>query len=243
MTRIRVRGVTDETDLAVVGVAGVDAVGAVYDVPVDTPREIPCRRARELFVAASPFLTTALVTIPGPVDRARDLAHGVGPDVLQFHDDFAAGGLGSLRATGVGIIPAVDATDLAHAHDLMPVVDTILVDAPSDSDANDTGEVHDWDTSRDPVTAVDTPVILTGGPTPDNVVEAIRAIEPYGIDVTSSVETSGKVKDHGTTRVFVTATKTAYETAGDHEGVVAWRPPMSTAESSSPSPATRTDRS
>ncbi|MBC9987143.1 phosphoribosylanthranilate isomerase [Haloferax sp. AS1] len=221
MTRVKVCGVTDETDLAAVDAAGADAVGAICDVPVDTPREIPRERARELFTAAPPFLTTTLVTMPDSVDHARDLAREVGPDVLQLHGDFAADDLDSLRATGVGVVPVVDATDLARARDLAPVVDAILVDTPSDSGAGGTGETHDWDASRDLVAAVDAPVILAGGLTPDNVVEAVRTVEPYGVDVASGVEASGGVKDHDAVRAFVAAAKTARGAVDDHEEVVA----------------------
>ncbi|RDZ63570.1 N-(5'-phosphoribosyl)anthranilate isomerase [Haloferax sp. Atlit-12N] len=221
MTRVKVCGVTDEADLAAVDAAGADAVGAICDVPVDTPREIPRERARELFAAAPPFLTTVLVTMPDSIDHARDLAREVQPDVLQLHGDFAADDLDSLRSTGVGVVPVVDATDLDRARGLAPVVDAILVDTPSASGAGGTGETHDWDASRELVAAVDAPVILAGGLTPDNVAEAVRTVEPYGVDVASGVEASGGVKDHDAVNAFVAAAKTALGASDDHEEVVA----------------------
>ena len=62
--RVKVCGLTDGTDLGVAVEAGADAVGLVSDVSVDTPREIPPERARELAAAVPPFVTSVLVTMP-----------------------------------------------------------------------------------------------------------------------------------------------------------------------------------
>ncbi|MFC7128494.1 phosphoribosylanthranilate isomerase [Haloferax chudinovii] len=221
MTRVKVCGVTNEADLDAVDAAGADAVGAICDVPVDTPREISREHARGLFAAAPPFLTTVLVTMPDSIDHARDLAREVGPDVLQLHGEFAADDLDSLRATGVRVVPVVDATDLDRARAVAPVVDAVLVDTPSASGAGGTGETHDWDASRELVEAVDVPVVLAGGLSPDNVAEAVRTVEPDGVDVASGVEASGGVKDHDAVRAFVAAAKAARGESDDHEEALA----------------------
>ncbi|WP_416840707.1 phosphoribosylanthranilate isomerase [Haloferax sp. DFSO52] len=223
MVRVKVCGVTRETDLRVVADAGADAVGAICEVPVETPREISRERARELFDAAPPFLSTTLVTMPDSVDHARELVREVRPDVLQLHGDFSADELASLRDEGVRVVPVVEATDVARARTLAPAVDGILVDTPSDSGAGGTGQTHDWDASRALVDAVDVPVILAGGLTPGNVADAIRTVCPDSVDVASGVEASGGVKDHDAVRTFVTEAQNAQtdQNAEDHEEVPA----------------------
>ena len=207
MVRVKVCGITRETDLRAVAAAGADAVGAICDVPVETPREVSRERARELFDVAPPFLSTVLVTMPDSVEHARELACDVRPDVLQLHADFSADELASLRAEGVRVVPVVGATDIERARAVEPAVDAILVDTPSESGAGGTGQTHDWDASRALVDAVDVPVVLAGGLTPANVTDAVETVAPASVDVASGVETSGGIKDHDAVRAFVTAAK------------------------------------
>ncbi|WP_411967029.1 phosphoribosylanthranilate isomerase [Haloferax sp. YSSS75] len=209
MVRVKVCGVTRETDLRVVAAAGADAVGAICDVPVETPRDVSRERARELFDAAPPFLSTTLVTMPDSVEDARELVRDVEPDVLQLHADFSADELASLRDEGVRVVPVVEATAVERARAVAPAVDGILVDTPSESGAGGTGQTHDWEASRALVEAVDVPVILAGGLTPDNVAAAIRAVGPDSVDVASGVEATGGVKDHDAVRAFVAEARDA----------------------------------
>ncbi|AFK20149.1 phosphoribosylanthranilate isomerase [Haloferax mediterranei ATCC 33500] len=218
MVRVKVCGVTRESDLEAVAATGADAVGAICDVPVDTPREVDAARARELFAAAPPFLSTVLVTMPESVEHARELVREVQPDVLQLHTDLPADELAALRDEGVRIVPVVEATAVERARALAPAVDAILVDTPSASGAGGTGQTHDWDASRSLADAVDVPVILAGGLTPENVADAVRTVAPYGVDVASGVEADGGVKDHGAVRTFVTEAKAARE---EYEEVLA----------------------
>ncbi|MBT5427608.1 MAG: phosphoribosylanthranilate isomerase, partial [Bacteroidetes bacterium] len=56
-----------------------------------------------------------------------------------------------------------------------------------------TGKTHDWNISREIVEQVDTPVFLAGGLNPDNVVEAIEIVKPFGVDVCNGVRTNEKL--------------------------------------------------
>lgn len=220
MTRVKMCNITDETDLATIDTVGTDVVSAIYDVPVDTSRETPCERIRGPLVTTPPFLTTTLMMIPDSADHTRDLAREVGPDVLQLHGDFAAGDLDSLHVTGAGAVPAVDAAGLARAHDLTPVASVILVNTPSGSGVDDTGETHDRNASCDFVAMIDAPVILADDLTPDNVIEAVRTVEPYDVDVVSGIKASNGVEDHDAVYALIAAAEAACRAVGDHERVV-----------------------
>ncbi|GAC1344992.1 MAG: bifunctional indole-3-glycerol-phosphate synthase TrpC/phosphoribosylanthranilate isomerase TrpF [Ktedonobacteraceae bacterium] len=75
----------------------------------------------------------------------------------------------------------------------------ILLDTPTAAWGG-TGQTHDWKLAR--TIAQEMPILLAGGLTPENVGEAISQVHPWGVDVSSGVETN-KIKDIGKIRTFV----------------------------------------
>ena len=205
MTRVKICGVTNATDLRAVAEAGADAVGVIADVPVDTPREVNLATAADLVAAAPPFLTTTLVTMPVETEDAVDAARLVDPDVLQLHgDDLDATDIGYVRAeAGVKVIPVVDHADAKRAHELDEAADAILVDSTTEAGAGGTGETHDWAATAELARELVSPVVLAGGLTPENVAAAISTVEPFAVDVASGVERQGGAKDHTAVARFV----------------------------------------
>ena len=214
MVRVKICGVTSEEDLNAAVDAGVDAVGFITDVSVDTPREIDPGRAADLAAAAPPYVTTSLVMMPESPERAVELAATVRPDVIQLHGSFDANQLRFVRAeTAAKLVMSVAADDPEVARDYDSVVDALLVDSVTAEGAGGTGETHDWTATRELAAELDSPVVLAGGLTPDNVAEAVETVDPYGIDVASGVEREdeGGTKDHEAVRAFV---RNAYRAAG-----------------------------
>jgi phosphoribosylanthranilate isomerase len=212
MTRVKICGITREADLRAAVAAGADAVGFIADVPVDTPREIEPSRAADLVAAAPPFVTTTLVLMPESPGRAVELAATVRPDVLQLHCDFAPEELAFVRAeTDAKLVVAVDVEDPERARAYDDVADALLVDSVTADGAGGTGETHDWEATGALARELASPVILAGGLTPENVGEAVRVADPYGVDVASGVEATGGVKDHDAVRAFVRRAKRASE--------------------------------
>ena len=204
MVRVKICGVTNESDLRAVDAAGADAVGVIADVPVDTPREVSLDEASRLVDAAPPFLTTTLVTMPETVDDAVDAAERVGSDVLQLHGDCGPEDLGAIRAAvDADLVAVVNAADPERARTVAPAVDAVLVDSVDESGAGGTGETHDWAATAEVAATLDAPVILAGGLTPGNVAEAVDAVDPYAVDVASGVERTGGRKDRDAVRAFV----------------------------------------
>lgn len=208
MTRVKVCGLTRKRDVTAAVDAGVDAVGAIVDVPVDSPREVAPDAARRLFEDVPPFVTTVLVTMPETVAGATDLVDAVGPDALQVHGGLSPSSVADL-GTGVeaDVIVAVDATRPESAFAFADVADAVLLDSTDQWGAGGTGRTHDWDRARTLREQLDAPVVLAGGLTPEVVDRAIETVEPYAVDVASGVETSGGVKDHDALADFVTATR------------------------------------
>ena len=208
MTRVKVCGLTRVEDVGTVVDAGADAVGAIVDVPVDSPRAVSAAQARSLFESTPPFVTTVLVTMPETVAEARELVEAVEPDVLQVHGGINEGTIEALRdALDAEVIVAVDANDPAAAKRYAGVADAIVVDTTDESGAGGTGRTHDWEGTRQIRDALDVPVVLAGGLTPDVVEEGIETVEPYAVDVASGVEQSGGVKDPAAVDAFVRAAR------------------------------------
>jgi phosphoribosylanthranilate isomerase len=205
MARVKVCGLTRETDLRAAVNAGVDAVGVVSEVPVDTPREVDGETARELLASAPPFVATVLVTIAEDgIDPTAGLVKDVGPDVVQVHGELDAEAVEDLSAAvDARVVPVVSCAELERAVSLDGVADALLVDSESDDGGGGTGRTHDWDATAEIVRQVDVPVVLAGGLTPENVAEAVRRVDPFAVDVASGVESSGGVKDHDALAAFV----------------------------------------
>ncbi|WP_049889259.1 phosphoribosylanthranilate isomerase [Natronolimnohabitans innermongolicus] len=219
MTRVKVCGLTREDDLEAAVDAGADAVGIICDVPVETPREVSIDRARELAASVPPFVTSVLVTMGEDPTKVSDLEERVEPDAIQHHGTPAVDEVAELHASiDAQFLLAVGADDVPElelaAYD--ELVDGVLVDTPAADGGGGTGETHDWDRTRDVAAELESPLILAGGLTPENVANAVRTVDPFAVDVASGVEASGGVKDHDAVSAFVDRAKAAQRTA-DHE--------------------------
>lgn len=207
MTHVKICGLTNEQDLAAAVDSGADAVGVIADVPVDSPREVGIERAVDLVAAAPPFVTTVLVTMPQAPTRAVELADRIEPDVLQLHGDLPVGDVAHIAANAdVSVVKTVDAA-APRGGRYDDVVDALLVDSVDGEGAGGTGQTHDWAATRDFVDLVESPVVLAGGLTPENVAEAVDVVDPYAVDVATGVEAAGGEKDHDAVEAFVANAK------------------------------------
>jgi len=225
MTRVKFCGLMSEEDIGIAVASGADALGFVTEYPVPVPWNIPRERSRRLVAGAPPFVTTVAV-VGGPVETMLAIARTVRPHFVQLHGDETLEEIQAvcreLRETGIKALKALridvdtglarfDVTDPIEACRTLADsgVAGLVVDSKTSSRPAGTGVALDWTVVRDIVSAVDIPVILAGGLTPDNVAEAIRETQPYGVDVISGVEKESGVKDAARMREFILAAKQA----------------------------------
>jgi phosphoribosylanthranilate isomerase len=126
--------------------------------------------------------------------------------VLQLHGDETPDYCG--RLSGWPLIKAVRvgaALDAAGLEDYE--VQAFLLDARDGALYGGTGKVWDWSLAA--ALSGRVPVILAGGLRPDNVAEAIRTARPYGVDVSSGVESSPGRKDRALVRAFIEEVRNA----------------------------------
>ena len=99
----------------------------------------------------------------------------------------------------VQVIHVIDESSIDEAKSVAPFVDMILLDSGNPKlaikELGGTGRKHDWNLSRKIVESVNIPVFLAGGLNVENVQEAIHFVQPYGVDLCSSVRTNGKLDE------------------------------------------------
>jgi phosphoribosylanthranilate isomerase len=220
MTRVKICGITRQSDLDVAVDAGADAIGLIAGVTVDTPREITVEVAADLAASVPPLVSSVLVTMPEDAEQARERTHRINPDVVQLHaaDPDLVSALDDAPAKVVAVVDPTDPEIETYAE----VADALLVDSVDAEGGGGTGEIHDWERTRELVADLDVPIILAGGLTPGNVAEAVETVDPFAVDVASGVEREqgerdarrgaaqndgverdGGVKDHDAVRNFV----------------------------------------
>jgi len=202
-TRVKICGITRDEDLRATADAGADAFGLVFYAP--SPRYLTLERAQELSRAAPAFLTSVALFVNAKAEEVQRVLEVVRPQVLQFHGEESPE---FCRAFGV---PYVKACRVRAELDLLeywrPFSDACgwLADAWVEGYGG-AGTGFDW--SLVPAVRAK-PLVLSGGLNPENVGEAIRRVKPWGVDVSSGVESAKGVKDAARIAAFVAEVRNA----------------------------------
>lgn len=205
-TRVKICGFINEAEALVAQEQGADAIGLNF-YP-QSPRYVPVEQARDIALAVGPFVTvTALFVDPSPAEVDAALSK-VDVHLLQFHGNespefcqqFQRPYIKALRVPADE--PDTKKAQVAILQEARRYSDAqgILLDTYSPAAYGGTGERFNWAAVPD---AADIRWILAGGLDPDNVAEAIAAVRPYAVDVSSGVERSRGVKDSEKIRQFI----------------------------------------
>lgn len=197
-TRIKFCGMTRAQDVALACELGVDAVGLVF--AARSPRRLEPAQAAALRAHAMPFVDVVALVMDSPADFVREVIAQARPTLLQFHGDEDAAfcrsfGLPYLKAIAMGEGGDVSTQANGHAD-----ASAFLLDSHARGSGGGTGRTFDW--TRIP-RDLGKPLLLAGGITPDNVHDAIRAVHPWGVDVSSGIESAPGEKDSAKMRRFV----------------------------------------
>lgn len=189
-TRIKICGITRLDHAKLAADEGADAIGLQFWR--DSPRYLPIREAAAIAEALPPFVAAVGVFVNAAERDIRAVLDAVEVDLLQFHGDESAEfcarfGKPYLRAvrmeTGVDLVEYANRFSRAKA---------LLLDAHVPGQPGGTGRTFDW--SRIP-RSLETPLVLSGGLTSENVGRGIREVRPWAVDVSSGVESGRGVKD------------------------------------------------
>jgi len=191
-------GTTNSEDARAAVQAGVDALGFIF--VERSPRFITVPKAKEIIAGLPPFVDPVGVFIDHDLKEMVEIARGIGLAYLQLHGkedpDYC---LHAARMAGpCKIIKAFRVGEKSEPVDFIKynnVVKGFLLDTYVKGQAGGTGETFEWQLVER--LNLQRPVILAGGLRPENIMEAIRAVKPYGVDVNSGIESSPGIKDHG----------------------------------------------
>lgn len=201
-TRIKICGITREQDISAVAGYGADALGFVFYEK--SPRHVGVAQAVRLARAVPPFLTVVGLFVNPSADYVREVLANVPLDVLQFHGEESpefCGQFGKPYLKAIRVKPGVDLVECATRY---AGVQGLLLDAYVEGTQGGTGESFDWALIP---RNIPLPVILSGGLHAGNVVEAVRQVRPYAVDVSSGVEAAKGIKDAAKIAAFINEVK------------------------------------
>jgi len=211
--RVKICGITRPEWAAAAADAGADAIGLVF---ADSPRQVSPDKAAEIVRALPPWVAPVGVFVDESPSAIREIAERVGLGAAQLHGDEppeAVGDLAPLKVVKALRIGGEKDVQRAHAwreacRRLGREPDAYLVDAKvTGGPKGGTGRPADWDLAARLALEGFRPLILTGGLSADNVAEAIRRVQPWGVDASSGLETAPGRKDPDRIRAFVEAVR------------------------------------
>ena len=201
-TRVKICGITNTADGQAAVKAGADALGFIFYEK--SPRYVTLQAAAEISRALPSFIMRVGVFVNAPEEFVTRAIADCGLAMLQFHGDetpefcaqFALMTMKAFRVHGPETLQEIPKYK----------TDAYLLDAFSSTTLGGTGEKFNWDLAVE-AQKFGKPIFLAGGLKPDNVAGAIRKVRPFGVDVSSGVESAPGKKDHAKVKAFIDAVR------------------------------------
>jgi len=211
---VKICGLTTEEDALLAVALGADALGFVF--APGSPRQVRVREVQDIVHRLAPGTTTVGVFRDERRERVVEVVHSIGLAGAQLHGREHPTEVRWVADRVPFVIQAFPAGDPGLAQAAGSGASAVLIDAPMPG----SGRVYDWSMAEGAPSAVR--VLLAGGLDEHNVGDAIRTVRPWGVDVSTGVETepgSGR-KDPVKLRRFIEAAREAGEAVA-HDG---WMP-------------------
>jgi phosphoribosylanthranilate isomerase len=184
---VKICGLTRVQDAVRAVSYGASALGFVFWP--GSPRFIDPYRARTIASVLPPFVTTVGVFVNQPAEYINMVASIVPLAAIQLHGDEPPMFVRSLSRPVIKAVSGADSTAAAEWTDKT----LLLVDAHDPIKRGGTGGKADWPLAA--ALARQRRILLAGGLTAENIREAVAVVRPFGIDVSSGVESSPGLKD------------------------------------------------
>jgi phosphoribosylanthranilate isomerase len=199
MVRVKICGITNVEDALLACELGADAIGLNFYNK--SPRSISPFTASKIIQKLMPFVAAVGIFVNWEAAPVTSLAKALGLSAAQLHGDEPPK-LVSEIAKKVSVIKAlhVGKASALPAFAKYRGATAFLLDAPHSGQFGGTGHTTDWSLAS--TAAKSHRILFAGGLTPENVAEAIQAVRPYAVDVTSGVEAKPGKKDPAKLRAF-----------------------------------------
>jgi phosphoribosylanthranilate isomerase len=198
MVKVKICGICDADGAAAAIEAGADLLGFHF---CSSQRQVSPEEAKAIIDGLSLRPTIVGVFIDQEAEEVRQIADFVGLDLLQLHGSEQPG-----FEAGRPLMKVLKVKD-DHIPDVDAWPDPIMLDSWSADQRGGTGRAWDWNQARDLLATRQ--VFIAGGLEPGNVGKVVSTFKPYGVDVSSGVEASVRVKDPDKVRAFVHAVRLA----------------------------------
>ena len=189
--RVKICGITTVEDALLAESAGADAIGVVLFSGGVSKRVVTIERAREIFKAVGPFISTVAVSHTRSTAEIAEMLE-LQPSAIQVSHPFSFA-----RDLETRVIRVI-----GRGETLPDDCDAVIID-----DSHGKGRQYDPAYAREVILRSEIPVILAGGLDPVNVRQATMDIRPYAVDVATGVESSPGIKDPVLVRDFIRAAK------------------------------------
>ena len=196
--QVKICGICDADGARAAIEAGADLLGFHF---CSSDRRVTPEEAKAIVDGLSLRPTIVGVFIDQDPDDVRQIADFVGLDLLQLHGSEPPG-----YDAGRPVMKVLKVKD-GQIPDAGPWPDPIMLDSWSADQRGGTGQTWDWESARELLGT--RRVFIAGGLQPGNVSKVVSAFKPYGVDVSSGVESSVRVKDPDKVRAFVHAVRIA----------------------------------
>ena len=198
MVQVKICGICDAAGAAVAVEAGADLIGFHF---CSSQRRVTPEEAKAIIDGLTLRPTIVGVFIDQDAEEVRQIAEFAGLDLLQLHGSESPG-----FDAGRPVMKVLKVKD-GEVPDAEGWPDPVMLDSWSADQRGGTGQVWDWELAR-PLLAARR-VFIAGGLEPGNVGKVVSSFKPYGVDVSSGVEASLRVKDPDKVRAFVHAVRLA----------------------------------
>ncbi|TMD31068.1 MAG: phosphoribosylanthranilate isomerase [Chloroflexi bacterium] len=198
MVRVKICGICDAQSAHEAVEAGADLLGFHF---CSSDRRVTPEEAKAIVDGLAVRPSIVGVFIDQDPSEVREIADFVGLDLLQLHGSEAPG-----FDAGRPVMKVLKIRDDV-VPDAAAWLDPIMLDSWSADQRGGTGRTWDWDLARELLE--NRKVFIAGGLEPGNVGKVVSSYKPYGVDVSSGVEASLRVKDPDKVRAFVHAVRLA----------------------------------
>lgn len=197
-TRVKICGLTRQEDADLAVRCGADAIGLVFFPP--SPRAIEVDAAVPIAARAPAFTDVVAVFVDPDPALVSAVVAKVNPDYLQFHGDETEDACMAYGRPYIKAIRVRPEIDLGRTVARYPSARAVLLDTFREGVYGGTGAAFDWSFVAE---CGERPVILAGGLNAETIETAIDRVAPYGVDISSGVESAPGVKCPDKIRQFM----------------------------------------
>lgn len=202
--KIKICGITNKEDALNVVNLGADALGFIFHEP--SPRYISPEIVEEISLFLPPFVMSVGVFVNADRQYIQKVSTQCRLDVIQLHGDETPSTCLAMPKRVIKAIKIADPEDLEKIPQYLGTVSAILLDTKVSGMEGGSGKVFDWGLALK-AKDYDVPLILAGGINQKNIGKAVHLVNPYAVDLSSSVESSPGKKDYNKMQEIISLAK------------------------------------